>query len=80
MKRIGLFVGLLFLSNLATGQTSELVLTATNTTDAYVIQGGQIIRQFNRSSSSDGPAFAAQSTLKMFGVGSGNIGVGDYQR
>ena len=35
-------------------QTSELYLGSYSTTDTYVVQGGVIVRQFNRSSAVDG--------------------------
>ena len=73
MRSIGIVVcGLL--ANLTAAQTSELVLTSTNTTDCYVVRNGQIVRQFSRASTSDGPALVVQNTIKMYGQTGNSVG------
>jgi hypothetical protein len=62
------------LAGLAGAQTSELFLTSYGSTAAYVVQNGQIVRQFNRTNSTDGPALVVQGTIKMFGQAGGNVG------
>lgn len=58
----------------ALGQTSELYLTDWNTPATYVVQNGAIVRQFNRSSTSDGPGLVVQSTIKCIGQDRGATG------
>ena len=74
MKSIALVLCLSVAANLSSAQTSELVLTSYNSTATYVVKNGQIVRQFSRTATTDGPALVAQSTLKMFGQGGGNVG------
>jgi hypothetical protein len=62
------------LASTSLAQTSELWLTSYQSTDAYVVQNGQIVRQFSRTSSSDGPGLVVQGTTKMLGQFSGAVG------
>jgi len=76
--RASLFAALavLFLSGGAAvlAQTSELFLTTYEDTRAFVVRGGQVIRQFNRTGPFDGPALVVQNTIKMYGQKGGDIG------
>jgi len=74
MRRIGIGFGTVLLASLASAQTSELVLTSTSTTDCYVVRNGVIVRQFSRTATSDGPALVVQSTIKMYGQATNNVG------
>jgi len=58
----------------ALAQTSELYLTSWDTTQVFVVQNGQIVRQFNRSSTVDGPGLVVQSTVKCIGQDAGQTG------
>jgi hypothetical protein len=58
----------------ALAQTSELYLTTYENTKAYVVQNGAIIRQFDRTRGSDGPALVVQDTIKMYGQFGGAVG------
>ncbi len=58
----------------AFAQTSKLYLTEWQTTDVFVVQGGAIIDQFNRASTSDGPGMAIQDTVKCIGQDGGQSG------
>ncbi|MCC6908031.1 MAG: hypothetical protein IT430_08840 [Phycisphaerales bacterium] len=61
-------------SGAALGQTSELYLTSWDTPQTFVVQNGAIVRQFNRSSTSDGPGLVVQSSVKCIGQDAGAIG------
>lgn len=65
---------ILLLPAVALAQTSELYLTTYEQTDAYVVQNGQIVRQFQRLHQFDGPALVVQDTIKMLGQFPGQIG------
>ena len=65
---------MLALPGLALAQTSELYLHDGETTVTYVVQNGQLVRQFNRSGSVDGPGLVVQDTIKMIGRHSGGVG------
>jgi hypothetical protein len=58
----------------ATAQTSELYLTDFMDTHTYVVQNGQIVRQFSRTAWNDGPALVVQSTIRMYGQVWGGVG------
>jgi hypothetical protein len=58
----------------ATAQTSELFLTDFMDTHTYVVQNGQIVRQFSRTAWNDGPALVVQSTIRMYGQVWGGVG------
>jgi hypothetical protein len=74
MRTIGIVVCCALLANLTAAQTSELVLTSTNTAYCYVVRNGQIVRQFSRTATTDGPALVVQNTIKMYGQATNNVG------
>jgi len=74
MKRISLIVCSLLLADLCSAQTSELVLTSVGSTAVHVVQNGQVIRQFSRTGTNDGPGLAVRGTIKMYGLSSNNVG------
>ena len=74
MQRIALAACFLLLVELAPAQTSELVLTSVNSTAVHVVQNGQIIRQFNRTGTDDGPALAVRGTIRMYGMSTNDVG------
>ncbi len=51
----------------ALAQTSELYLTNWDNGATFVVQNGAVVRQFNRSSNTDGPGLVVQSTIKCIG-------------
>lgn len=60
-------VGVLLVPSLVVAQTSELYLNDWSTPTTYVVQNGQIVRQFNRSGTQDGPGLVVQDTIKNIG-------------
>ncbi len=58
----------------ALAQTSELYLTSWDTPQTFVVQNGTIVRQFNRSGTSDGPGLVVQGSIKCIGQDSGANG------
>lgn len=58
----------------ATAQVSELYLNDWSTTATFVVQNGQVVRQFNRSAPSDGPGLVVTDTIKMIGQDGGQVG------
>jgi hypothetical protein len=58
----------------SSAQTSELYLTDATLRDTFVVQGGVIIRQFDRSANTDGPGLAVGATIKCIGVNGGEVG------
>lgn len=58
----------------AVAQTSELYLTDFNSSALWVVQGGQIVRQFDRSSIQDGPSCAVLGTIRCVGQDGGSTG------
>ncbi len=55
-------------------QVSELYLSDRVTPVVYVVQNGQIVRQFNRSGQFDGPACVVTDTVKFIGQDPGQVG------
>ena len=74
MARLPLLIALSLTAPLASAQTSELFLTSWQDTQAYVVQNGQIIRQFQRTLTDDGPALVVGDTIKMYGQTTGSLG------
>jgi hypothetical protein len=62
------------LASTAFAQTSELWLTSYQSTNTYVVRNGQIVRQFSRTATNDGPGIVVQGTTKMFGQGPSAVG------
>jgi hypothetical protein len=69
-----LVAGLALMANSASAQVSELFLTSYQDTTTYVVQGGYIVRQFQRTQGDDGPALVVQDTVKCYGQQGGAIG------
>lgn len=65
---------LLLVPGVALAQTSELYLTTYERTEAYVVQDGEIVRQFNCLHQYDGPALVVQDSIKMLGQYGGQVG------
>jgi len=58
----------------AAAQTSELFLSDWTTTATFVVQNGQVIRQFNRSAPLEGPGLVVTGTIKFIGQNGGQVG------
>lgn len=72
--RIVTSLALMAATSAATAQTSELYLNDWSNPVCYVVQNGVVIRQFNRTSFSDGPGLVVQDTIKHIGQDGGTSG------
>ncbi len=62
------------LSSAALAQTSELFLNDWSTPTTFVVQNGEVIRQFNRSANTDGPGLVVTGTMKCIGQNGSQVG------
>jgi len=74
MPRLLHTLALASLASSAAAQVSELYLTAHGSTETFVVQNGQIVRQFQRTSTVDGPALVVGQTVKLYGQVAGAVG------
>ncbi len=64
----------LLIPGIGQAQTSELYLADWSTTDTYVVQAGEIVRQFSRSTTDDGPGLVVVDTIKFIGQDPDTVG------
>lgn len=73
-SQITLLAALLLVPSVTLGQTSELFLNDWTDNFTYVVQNGQVVRQFNRAGGQDGPGLVVTDTIKNIGQDGGSQG------